>query len=96
VAIPLYAASLHNLTVPEALENDRPGRCEPMSALGHKRTNVTAKAMSAFTPKADIERRVWHVRFVPKADSCSAAISTRLGSILKSLVSSRRFRAAAP
>src|SRR5262249_51142049 len=26
-------------------------------------------AMSALPPKADIERHVWHVRFVPKADS---------------------------
>ena len=27
-----------------------------------------------FTPKADIAECGWHVRFVPKADSCSAAI----------------------
>src|SRR5262252_6377526 len=29
--------------------------------------------MSASPPKAAIERHNWHVRFVPKADSCSAA-----------------------
>jgi organic hydroperoxide reductase OsmC/OhrA len=27
-----------------------------------------------FTPKADINRDGWHVRYVPKADSCGAAI----------------------
>jgi hypothetical protein len=30
--------------------------------------------MSALPPKADIVRHSGHVRFVPKADSCSAAI----------------------
>src|SRR6516164_8640844 len=29
--------------------------------------------MSALPPKADIERHDWYVRFVPKADSCTAA-----------------------
>jgi hypothetical protein len=29
--------------------------------------------MSALPPKADIEERDRHVRFVPQADSCSAA-----------------------
>jgi len=29
--------------------------------------------MSALPPKADIERHDWHVRFVPKADICTAA-----------------------
>ena len=28
--------------------------------------------MSALPPKADIERHEWHVRFVPKADLCTA------------------------
>ena len=32
--------------------------------------------MSALPPKADIVERDRHVRFVPKADSCSAANST--------------------
>src|SRR5262245_56960883 len=36
-----------------------------MSALGHKRTNITAETMSALPSKADIERHDWHVRSVP-------------------------------
>jgi hypothetical protein len=32
--------------------------------------------MSALTPKADIDKAGWNVRFVPKADSCTAAIKT--------------------
>jgi hypothetical protein len=31
--------------------------------------------MSALPPKADIAESDWHLRFVPKADSCSAAKS---------------------
>jgi hypothetical protein len=31
------------------------------------------RLMSALPPKADIAERGWHVRFVPKADSCAAA-----------------------
>src|SRR5215469_4283384 len=34
-------------------------------------------AMSALPPKADIGTQSWNVRFVPKADSCTAAISIR-------------------
>jgi hypothetical protein len=30
--------------------------------------------MSALPPKADIAERDWDVRFVPKADSCTATI----------------------
>src|SRR5215831_7838902 len=44
-----------------------------MSALGHKRTSRRPQAMSALLPKADINRRERHVRFVPKADVCTAA-----------------------
>jgi len=33
-----------------------------------------SRVMSALPPKADIVERDRHVRFVPKADSCSAAI----------------------
>src|SRR5262245_60428738 len=29
--------------------------------------------LSALLPKADIDRHDWHVRFVPKADKCTAA-----------------------
>jgi hypothetical protein len=43
-----------------------------MSALGHKQTLSLRNAMSALPPKADIDRRNCHVRFVPKADSCTA------------------------
>src|SRR5689334_7092683 len=45
-----------------------------MSALGHKRTWLQVRSMSALPPKADIAERDGHVRFVPKAGSCSAAI----------------------
>ena len=51
-------------------------RCEslepPMSQLGHKPTQRHHRALSVLPPKADIERHDWHVRFVPKADSCTA------------------------
>jgi hypothetical protein len=43
-----------------------------MSALGQKQTSMVAQPMSALPPKADIGRRQLDVRFVPKADSCSA------------------------
>ena len=39
-----------------------------MSALGHKQTFAVHKAMSALPPKADIQCREQHVRFVPIAD----------------------------
>src|SRR6516164_7483768 len=45
-----------------------------MSALGQKRTLAHVHIMSALPPKADIIQDDGHVRFVPKADSCSAAI----------------------
>ena len=44
-----------------------------MSAMGHKRTLELARVMSALPPKADIQWLYRHVRFVPIADSCSAA-----------------------
>jgi hypothetical protein len=37
---------------------------------------VEATLVSALPPKADIERHDRHVRFVPKADICSAANCT--------------------
>ena len=43
-----------------------------MSALGQKRTSQPVPAMSALPANADIIVRADHVRFVPKADSCSA------------------------
>ena len=46
--------------------------------LGQERTSPACLATSALPPKADIDRRDWHVCFVPKADSCSAAKQLRL------------------
>jgi hypothetical protein len=43
------------------------------SALGHKQTLAHVSFMSALPPKADIRERDRYVRFVPIADSCSAA-----------------------
>jgi hypothetical protein len=45
-----------------------------MSALGQKQTSDCRPLMSAIPPKADIAERHWDVRFVPKTDSCTAAI----------------------
>jgi hypothetical protein len=50
----------------------------PMSALGQKRTLRLGSPMSALPPKADIAGRQWDVRFVRKADSCTAAINAKL------------------
>src|SRR5215469_11451364 len=44
-----------------------------MPALGQNQTSEGVQAMSALPPKADIETQSLDVRFVPKADSCSAA-----------------------
>jgi hypothetical protein len=46
--------------------------CICMSALGQKQTSRPEISMSALPPKADIGRRVRHVRFVPKADIARA------------------------
>src|SRR5262249_19288180 len=46
----------------------------PMSALGQKQTSRHLQPMSALHPKADIGTQLRNVRFVPKADSCTAAI----------------------
>src|SRR5262245_2387931 len=44
-----------------------------MSALGQKQTFKRLRLMSALPPKADIGTKPRDVRFVPKADICSAA-----------------------
>ena len=44
-----------------------------MSALGQKQTLHRSNVMSALPPKADIVGRNGDVRFVPEADSCTAA-----------------------
>jgi hypothetical protein len=49
-----------------------------MSAMGHKRTFAVQKVMSALPPKADIDRRFWNVRFVPKADKLCCGRIVRL------------------
>jgi hypothetical protein len=46
-----------------------------LSALGHKRTLEVARVMSALPAKADIVEPNRHVRFVPKADTRTAAIA---------------------
>ena len=43
-----------------------------MSALGQKQTFSDVRPMSALPPKADIGTQSGNVRFVPKADSCTA------------------------
>jgi len=43
-----------------------------MSALGQERTLRHIGSMSALPPKADIGGRRLKVRFVPKADACTA------------------------
>src|SRR6516162_11188430 len=49
-----------------------------MSALGQKRTFRNVAPMSALPPKADMDQSGCDVRFVPKADSCTAAINAKL------------------
>src|SRR5262249_46457977 len=44
-----------------------------MSALGQKQTSAHVRSMSALPPIADIGTQPLNVRFVPKADSCTAA-----------------------
>ena len=44
-----------------------------MSALGQKRTSAHVRVMSALPPKAEMDPHGRDVRFVPKADSCTAA-----------------------
>src|SRR6516225_11260218 len=46
-----------------------------MSPLGQKRTSERLYTMSALPPKAGIGTQPLNVRFVPKADSCTAANS---------------------
>jgi hypothetical protein len=43
-----------------------------MSASGHKRTFRNVLRMSALPPKADIDERDRHVRFVKNGDICTA------------------------
>jgi hypothetical protein len=49
-----------------------------MSAMGQKQTSRPEISMSALPPKADIVQHGGNVRFVPQADSCTAAKSVLL------------------
>ena len=51
----------------------RSNREARMSALGQKQTSRHLQPMSALPPKADIGTQPRDVRYVPKADICSAA-----------------------
>jgi len=51
---------------------------EFLSALGQKRKFQSVRSMSALPPKADIRADDQDVRFVPKADSYTAAINALL------------------
>src|SRR6516164_6632061 len=53
-----------------------------MSALRQMQTLRHFQSMSALPPKADIGSACWDVRFVPKADICSAAIYDLLEQVL--------------
>jgi hypothetical protein len=53
-------------------------KCSAVSALGQKQTFSEACGMSALPPKADVGTQSRNVRFVPIADSCTAAIIGRL------------------
>src|SRR5262249_2984224 len=62
-----------------------------MSALGHKRTLRLVRLMSALPPKADIGTRSWNVRFVPIADSCSAAKEPLFDHLICRIQKARRY-----
>src|SRR6516162_1835324 len=57
-------------------------RSEEMFALGHKQTFSKVCAMSASPPKADIGTQPRDVRFVPQADSCTAANGGKKGLLM--------------
>ena len=61
-----------------------------MSALGQKRT-LQVRLMSALPPKADIDGRCFDVRFVPKADSCTAAKSVLFDRLVGEREQPRRY-----
>src|SRR6516225_10397029 len=61
----------------------------PMSALGQKQTSAHVRVMSALPPKADIGTQSRNVRFVPKADSCTAANSTADNGLIAEITACR-------
>jgi hypothetical protein len=61
-----------------------------MSAMGQKRTLERFHAMSALPPKADIVEHRGNVRFVPIADSCTAAFGGGMGLFRRTQPAARR------
>jgi hypothetical protein len=61
-----------------------------MSALGQKRTSRHVHATSALPPKADMVQRDRDVRFVPKADSCTAARTSLFDHVVGALPQEQR------
>ena len=78
------ALALPTVAAGRLVELVDPVRCP----LGHKRTYVVQKGMSALPPKADMCSAQADVRFVPKADIdhlhyyCSGAITTGASSTI--------------
>src|SRR5215469_12195766 len=62
-----------------------------MSALGQKRTLTSARTMSALSPIADIGTQSCDVRFVPKADSRTAAKSGLFNHVVSKRQQSRLY-----
>src|SRR5262249_7231492 len=69
IEVDIYFDEIGHHEVPKFSHSKR----VPMSALGQKRTLCGVRSMSALPPKADIGTQSRNVRFVPKADSCTAA-----------------------
>jgi hypothetical protein len=93
--LPLWVRNGHQVTsaqCPLYPSKRTPVQQGLMSALGLKQTLGKVRLMSAIPPKADIAERRCHVRFVPKADSCTAA--TDLQGLAYSITSSARVRTA--
>ena len=61
-----------------------------MSSLGQKQTFKRLRLMSALPPKADIRQRNCNVRFVPKADSCTAANFSLFDYFVRTLLAPQR------
>src|SRR5262249_3638240 len=70
---PTLISGLHIGSI-RASESNHPHR----GVAEWRRRRAVAEAMSALPPKADKQQISRHVRFVPKADICGAAKSTKL------------------
>ena len=60
--------------------------------FGSKADIGKVRPMSALPPKADIGTQSWNVRFVPKADSCSAAKRSLFDHLVGASKERRRYR----